>query len=122
MKTSSSWNRRRSEVAPNGYFTVLKSGGWFPTFRLPEGFRYLTGKSVINPSHPVGVVARVIFSDPSANAPAPTETTIALQQIESGRVGLRGVLRIAAMALIAMALTFAALLWIMHTTQLTPRT
>ena len=79
-------------------------------------------KSVINPSHPVGVVARVIFSDPSANAPAPTETTIALQQIESGRVGLRGVLRIAAMALIAMALTFAALLWIMHTTQLTPRT
>src|SRR5579863_1865641 len=35
------WNRREFDVTPNGYFTVLKSSGWFSAVRLPDGFRYL---------------------------------------------------------------------------------
>jgi len=35
------WNRREFDVTPNGYFTVLKSSGWFSAARLPAGFRYL---------------------------------------------------------------------------------
>jgi hypothetical protein len=114
MKSPSSWNRRSSAVTPNGYFTVLKSTGWFPTFRLPDGYRYLTGKSVTDPSHRIGVVARLNLSNPAANAQAIAESTLAFSQIDSGRVSLRGVLRIAAMALPAMAVTLAALWWMMH--------
>jgi hypothetical protein len=39
------WNRREFDVTPNGYFTVLKSTGWFSAVRLPGGFRYLVGLS-----------------------------------------------------------------------------
>ncbi|MGP8271599.1 MAG: hypothetical protein ACLQLH_16165 [Terracidiphilus sp.] len=35
------WNRREFDVAPNGYFTILKATGWFSAVRLPGGFRYL---------------------------------------------------------------------------------
>jgi hypothetical protein len=113
MSKPPSWNRRGSAVTPNGFFTVLKSTGWFPTFRLPNDFRYVTGKSAINPAFPANVVGR--FTVPRAGTESvPRETTIALRQIDSDRIGLNSVLRIAAMALIAMAITFAGLLWIMH--------
>ncbi len=114
MKASSSWNRRGSAVTANGYFTVLRSTGWFPTFRLPDGYRYATGKSVTNPLHPVDVVARLAVSNPAAVAPVLPDLTIALRQIDSGRVSLRGMLRIAVLALAAMALTCAALSWMMN--------
>jgi hypothetical protein len=120
MKTSGSWNRRGSAVTANGYFTVLKSTGWFPTFRLPDGFRYATGKSVTDPLHPVDVVARLAVSNPAASAPVQPEPTIAFRQIESGRVGLRGVLWVAALTIAAVALTYAALLWIMNSPQYIP--
>jgi hypothetical protein len=35
------WNRRETNVSQAGYFTVLRSSGWFSTLRLPGGFRYL---------------------------------------------------------------------------------
>ena len=38
------WNRREFDVTPNGFFTVLRSSGWFSTVRLPGGFRYLIGE------------------------------------------------------------------------------
>jgi hypothetical protein len=41
LKTPKTWNRREFDVTPNGYFTVLKSSGWFSAARLPAGFRYL---------------------------------------------------------------------------------
>jgi len=114
MKTSGSWNRRGSAVTANGFFTVLRSTGWFPTFRLPDGYRYATGKSVTDPLHPVDVVARLAVSNPAANAPAPGQTTIALQQIDSGQVDLRALLHTVLLALAAAALTFGLLWWIMH--------
>ena len=114
MKTSTSWNRRGSAVTANGYFTVLRSTGWFPTFRPPDGFRYLTGKSVTNLAHSVDVVARLTVSNPAANASVPTDPTIALRQIDTGQVGLRALLHTAALALPAAALTFALLWWLMH--------
>jgi len=120
MKSPTSWNRRGSAVTSNGYFTVLKSSGWFPTFRLPDGFRYATGKSVTDPLHPVDVVARLAVSNPTAEAPVLPESTIAFRQIDSGRVSLRGVLWVAVLTIAAMALTFAALLWIMNSPMYVP--
>jgi hypothetical protein len=38
------WNRRGFTIAPNGFFTVLKSTGSFAAWRLPGGFRYLAGQ------------------------------------------------------------------------------
>jgi hypothetical protein len=113
MKTSS-WNRRGSAVTANGYFTVLRSTEWFPTFRLPDGFRYATGKSVANPLHPVDVVARLAVTNPAAVSAVLPEPTIALRQIDSGRVSLRGLLRVAALSFAAMALTYLALMWMMN--------
>src|ERR1017187_9261734 len=40
-----SWNRREFSVTPNGYFTVLRSTGWFSTVRLPGDFQYRIGLS-----------------------------------------------------------------------------
>jgi hypothetical protein len=45
-----SWNRRDFNVAANGYFTILKPAGWFPTVRLPQGFRYPTVQPKVNAS------------------------------------------------------------------------
>ena len=109
-----------SAVTVNGYFTVLKSTGWFPTFRLPDGFRYATGKSVTDPLHPVDIVARYAVSNPAAKAPVLPESTIAFRQIDSGRVSLRGALSIAMLTIAAMALTYLALLWIMNSPTYVP--
>lgn len=43
-KSPRTWNRRGFTVAPNGFYTVLKSTGWFAAWRLPGGFRYLAGQ------------------------------------------------------------------------------
>lgn len=43
MANLRSWNRREFSVTQAGFFTVLKSNGWFSALRLPGGFRYLVG-------------------------------------------------------------------------------
>jgi hypothetical protein len=64
--------------------------------------------------HPVDKVARYAVDNPTAKAPAPSESTIAFRQIDSGRVSLRGALSIAVLTIAAMVLTYLALLWIMN--------
>ena len=49
MRSPQSWNRREFDVTQNGYFTVLKSSGWFSATSLPAGFRYLF-KGAPNPA------------------------------------------------------------------------
>lgn len=40
--SGSRWNRRETNVAQAGYFTVLRSSGFFSALgRLPGGYRYL---------------------------------------------------------------------------------
>jgi hypothetical protein len=42
MPGSRSWNRRETNVAQAGFFTVLRSTGWFSAVsRLPGGYRYV---------------------------------------------------------------------------------
>ena len=106
MKSPSSWNRRGSAVTTNGYFTVLRSTGWFPTFRRPNEFRYLSGQAAAHPADLAG-------KQTAANPP-PTQSLLALRQIDTGQVSLRTVSRIVALALAALAITFIALWWIMH--------
>jgi hypothetical protein len=49
MANPRSWNRREFNVAPTGWFTVLKPTGWFSTAaHLPTGFRYPAGSSKRN--------------------------------------------------------------------------
>jgi hypothetical protein len=46
MTAPRSWNRREFNVAPTGWFTVLKPTGWFSaTLGLPAASRYLVGQS-----------------------------------------------------------------------------
>ena len=43
MPGSRTWNRRETNVAQAGFFTVLRSTGWFSsTLHLPGGYRYVT--------------------------------------------------------------------------------
>ncbi len=109
MNGPSSWNRRGSAVTPNGFFTVLRSTGWFPTFRLPGGFRYLIGESGVNRPRSAGAPEQQ-----TAGLPAGTQTEIVLRQIDAEPRGARAWLRVASLAFVATALTFALLLWIMH--------
>lgn len=51
MTAPRSWNRRESNVSIAGYFTVLRSTGWFSALRLPGGFRYrIKGAGPDNPA------------------------------------------------------------------------
>jgi len=109
MNGPGSWNRRGFDVTPNGFFTVLRSSGWFPTFRLPGGFRYLIGESGV--SRPRSVGAPRLPGDVRS---AGIQTEVALRQIDAEPWGMRALLRGALLALGATALTFALLLWIMH--------
>lgn len=45
MNSLRSWNRREFNVAPNGFFTVLRATRWFPTWRPKGNLRYPFGKS-----------------------------------------------------------------------------
>ena len=109
MRGSGSWNRRGSAVTPNGFFTVLKSTGWFPTFPQPGGFRYLTREPGVNRPRSAGAPAHQ-----TTGQPAGTQTEIALRQIDAEPRGVGALLRGVLLALGATALTFALLLWIMH--------
>jgi len=42
MPSFRSWNRRETNVTQAGFFTVLRSAGWFSsTLHLPRGYRYV---------------------------------------------------------------------------------
>ncbi len=106
MKGPGSWNRRSFDVTPNGYFTVLKPTRWFPTVRLPDGFRYLIGESgkpkrqlgdQDGPSSPLGGVGQ--------------ETIIDFQLVGSTD-GKRSLLRVGLIVLGAIAISFGLLLFI----------
>ena len=88
---------------------MLRSSGWFPTFRLPGGFRYLIGESGVNRPRSAGAAEQQ-----TADQPADTQTEIVLRQIDVEPRGARAVLRGVLLALASTALTFALLLWIMH--------
>ncbi len=108
MRGTGAWNRRGSEVTPNGFFTVLKSTGWFPTFRLPGGFRYLTRESGVLRSPFDGVAGKQADSQPTD-----AEIEIRLRQIDEGSPGVRGLIRVVWLALAGAALTFM-LLWMLR--------
>ena len=96
------WNRRETNVAQAGYFTVLKSTGFFSTLsRLPGGYRYV----VKGPATP-----DVLVKPEGAGSAAPqkgdetAKTTPTLQVLTSRTSGL-GILRLALIALVATGLT-----------------
>ncbi|MGD0914802.1 MAG: hypothetical protein ABR928_23140, partial [Terracidiphilus sp.] len=99
----------------NGYFTVLKSNGWFSAVPLPGGFRYLKGQSKTPqaPENPAGTPATAsAFAStlpPAQIHAAAQATTIRLQTIDSGTPDHR-FMRPALIVLAATALTWI-LLW-----------
>ena len=109
MNGPGSWNRRGFDVTPNGFFTVLRSSGWFPAFRLPGGFRYLIGESGLNRPRSDGAPRQS-----STGSPAGVQAEVGLRQIDAEPWGVRAAVRAGLMALGASALTLALLLWIMH--------
>ncbi len=109
MRGPSSWNRRVSAVTANGYFTVLKSTGWFPTFRLPDGFRYLIRDNGVDRTPPVGAPI-----PPPESRPTNIEAGVRLRQIDEDSRGPRVWLRWALLALAACGFTFAMLRWMIN--------
>lgn len=95
------WNRREMNVAQAGYFTVLKSTGFFSTLsRLPGGYRYVV-KGPATPDvlvEPEGVGAAALQKSDETTGTAPT-----LQMLTPRTSGL-GLLRLAFIALMATAL------------------
>jgi len=96
------WNRREANVAQAGYFTVLRSTGWFSALsRLPGGYRYV----VKGPAKP-----DVLVKPAGATAEAPEKRadgqgTAPIFQMVTPRASGRGLLRLAFIALAAAGLT-----------------
>ena len=100
--SGSRWNRRETNVAQAGYFTVLRSTGFFSALsRLPGGYRYVL-KGPATPDvlvKPEGAGAAVPESHNAGQDSAPAFETLAPQAS-----GL-GVLRLALIALLAAGIT-----------------
>ncbi len=98
----SRWNRRESNVAQAGYFTVVRSTGWFSALsRLPGGYRYLV-KGPATPDvlvKPEGAGSAVTEKVDEAQATVP-----AFETLTPKASGL-GLLRLAFIALVAAGLT-----------------
>jgi len=98
----SRWNRRETNVAQAGYFTVLRSAGWFSALsRLPGGYRYVvkgpaTAELLVKPEG-AGTAAL-------ENHDAAQETAPAFETFAPKTSGL-GLLRLALIALVAAGLT-----------------
>jgi len=109
MPGSRSWNRRETNVAQAGYFTVLRSSGWFSTLlRLPGGYRYVV-KGAATPDllvKPEGATADAPEKRDEAQESAPTFQTVTPKS--SGF----GLLRLALIALVAAGITYGLLTWI----------
>jgi len=96
------WNRRETNIAQAGYFTILRSSGWFSALsRLPGGYRYVI-KGAATPdvllAKPAGAGAATEKRDGAV------EAALRLQMLTPGAKGL-GLLRRALIALVAAALT-----------------
>jgi hypothetical protein len=109
MKGSRSWNRREFDVTANGYFTILKPSGWFPTVRLPGGFRYRFGQ-------PKGPAAPLVGSPsmprPLALDPATSRQVLSQLQILPPDTGDRSIMRPVLIALAATLATLLVLFWL----------
>ena len=103
------WNRRGSAVTANGFFTVLKSTGWFPTFRLPDGYRYLIRDNGLSRTPPIGAPTQ------KANgAAAVLEPELRLRQIDEDRRVARIWVRWVLLLLAGCGATLAMLRWMMN--------
>ncbi len=102
MPGSHSWNRRETNVTQGGFFTVLRSTGWFPALsRLPGGYRYLV-KGPVTPDvlvKPEGAEAAA-----QENGGEARETAPSLQMLTPTMSGL-GLLRLLMIVLLAAGLT-----------------
>ncbi len=102
------WNRRETNVAQAGYFTVLRSTGWFSALsRLPGGYRYLV-KGPATPDVLVKPEGAAAEKSTGAETAAPSFETV------TPRVSGRGLLRLALIALVAIGITvlfFVILHW-----------
>ncbi len=98
----SRWNRRETNVAQAGFFTVLRSSGWFSALsRLPGGYRYVV-KGPATPDvlvKPEGAGAAAL-----KNHDVGQETAPAFEMLVPKTSGVR-VLRLALIALVAAGLT-----------------
>jgi hypothetical protein len=120
MTSPRSWNRREFAVTQNGYFTILKSTGWFSAAPLPGGFRYLTGKpkGAASPRMPENTAEKpAATSDPGSIGVSKQkppghaggrQATIQLQTIDSRTPG-RHLMRLALIVIAATALTWIGL-------------
>jgi hypothetical protein len=100
--SGSRWNRRETNVAQAGYFTVLRSTGFFSALsRLPGGYRYV----VKGPATPA-VLVKPVGAGTAApeNHGAAQETTPAFETLSPQASGL-GLLRLALIALVAAGIT-----------------
>jgi hypothetical protein len=121
MRSPHTWNRREFDITQNGYFTILKSAGWFSAVPLPGGFRYLAGKSKrsVNPQSPnhpaeMNAAAPVLASTSALQVDSPagfgrSAATIQLQTIDSDTSG-RHLKRLALIVVAATGLSWV-LLW-----------
>jgi hypothetical protein len=119
-KSPHTWNRRGFNIAPNGYFTVLKPSGWFAASRLPGGFRYLGGQSK-GPAfaqtlengvgNPAAALPLGSTSVQKQMTPGPGDTTIRLQTIEMSEQDHR-LVRPTLVVLAATAIMSILLWWI----------
>jgi len=102
MPGSRSWNRRETNVAQAGFFTVLRSTGFFSTLsRLPGGYRYVV-KGPATPDvlvKPEGAEAAALEKGDLAQETAPSF------QLVAPRASGRGLLRLAIIAVVAAGLT-----------------
>ncbi|MFZ1938427.1 MAG: hypothetical protein WBA18_19125 [Terracidiphilus sp.] len=102
MPGSRSWNRRETNVAQAGFFTVLRSAGWFSsTLHLPGGYRYVV-KGAATPDvlvKPKGATAEASEKRDEAQETGPTLQTL------TPKTGGAGLLRVALIALVAAGIT-----------------
>jgi hypothetical protein len=114
MPSPLSWNRREFNITQNGYFTILKSAGWFSAVPLPGGFRYFVSKPKgAAPPEPTAVPTLESTFLPQLNSEASTasqQTTIRLQTIDSSTSG-RQLIRLGLIVLAATGLTWLLLLY-----------
>jgi hypothetical protein len=104
MPSSRSWNRREFSITQNGYFTILKSNGWFSAVPLPGGFRYQVNKSKAD-THPI---APTFAPQLNSEGAASQQATIQLQTIDSN-TPRQALMRPALIVLAATALTWIGL-------------
>ena len=108
-KSPHTWNRRDFDVAPNGFYTILKSSGWFAAWRLPAGFRYFAAqpKKTAAP-RAQNVPAAALQQKPLDHADSQETAILSQSMIPSTRD--RRPLRLAFIVLASTAIT-AILLW-----------